>query len=179
MRLPSRLRLSRHGIWYFRFVLPDSLAALVGQKEIRRTLGTRCPKVAQHTAYRLSGRILPFVEVAKHAMTFDPNSIDPNSIRELLAKGLRIDVKAGIIEADHFETSPDPATAKREMESLENLTQAMRRDWLPETKALLADQDAELARHILGQPAKIPAANANWRFTPPCWRSVWRRMWRI
>lgn len=158
MRLPSRLRLSRHGIWYFRFVLPDSLAVLLGQKEIRRTLGTRCPKVAQHTAYRLSGRILPFIEVAKHAMTFDPNNIDPNSIRELLAKGLRINVKAGTIEADHFETSPDPAIAKREMESLESLTRAMR-EHSPETKALLAEEDAKLAAYVNSLANKAKCSN--------------------
>lgn len=118
MQLPSRLRLSRHGVWCFRLVLPEVLANAIGQKEIRRSLGTRCPIAAKLLAYRLSGKILPIVREAKKAMGFDPNSIDPKSVRELIAKGLVIDRKAGTLTAEYIETNPDPEIAAREFAAL-------------------------------------------------------------
>ncbi|WP_367185328.1 DUF6538 domain-containing protein [Rugamonas sp.] len=41
MLLPSYLRRSRHGIYYFRIVLPDRLALALGQRELVRSLGIR------------------------------------------------------------------------------------------------------------------------------------------
>jgi integrase len=118
MQLPSRLRLSRHGVWCFRLVLPEVLANAIGQKEIRKSLGTRCPIAAKLLAYRLSGKILPIVREAKKAMGFDPNSIDPKSVRELIVTGLVIDRKAGTLRAEYIETSSDPEIAAREFAAL-------------------------------------------------------------
>lgn len=115
MRLPSHLRLSRHGVWCFRLVLPDVLAVALGQKEMRRSLGTRCPLAAKLLSYRLSGKILPIIRETKRAMDFDPNSIDPTKVRELIVKGLEIDKRTGKIKADYIETNPDPIIAEREM----------------------------------------------------------------
>lgn len=47
MLLPSHLRRSRHGIYYFRVVLPAPLATLLGQRELVRSLGIRSPKLAK------------------------------------------------------------------------------------------------------------------------------------
>jgi hypothetical protein len=55
MQLSSHLRLSRHGVWCFRLVLPDSVAAVVGQREILKSLGTKRPEEARLKAY---GRLL-------------------------------------------------------------------------------------------------------------------------
>lgn len=52
--LPSRLSISRHGIFYFRIAVPSSLHAACGVKEIRRSLCTRDPKEAKSLAYALS-----------------------------------------------------------------------------------------------------------------------------
>lgn len=141
MRLPSHLRLSRHGVWCFRLVLPDVLAAALGQKEIRRSLGTRCPLTAKIIAYRLSGKILPIIRETKRAMEFDPNSIDPNKARELIIKGLDIDKRAGKIKADYIETNPDPVIAKRELAALSSM----------------ADPDEEVSPELLAYRANLRA----------------------
>ncbi len=52
-------------------------------------------------------------------MSFDPNSIDPSKVRELIAKGLVIDSQG--IRADYLETSTDPEVAKRELAALAEL----------------------------------------------------------
>jgi hypothetical protein len=42
MRIPTRLRLSRHGVYYFRNVVPKTVrAAFGGRREIKASLGTR------------------------------------------------------------------------------------------------------------------------------------------
>lgn len=51
-------------------------------------------------------------------MAFDPNSLDPSKVRELIAKGLVIDKQTGTIKADYIETSSDPEVAKRELQML-------------------------------------------------------------
>jgi hypothetical protein len=51
MRLPAHLKRSRHGIYYFRLVLPFPSRAFFGLKrEIRRSLGTREPDQAKLAA---------------------------------------------------------------------------------------------------------------------------------
>lgn len=40
MLLASHLRRSRHGIFYFRIVLPAPIAAILGQRELVRSLGS-------------------------------------------------------------------------------------------------------------------------------------------
>lgn len=44
--IPSYLLLSRHSVWYFRIVVPDSIRTLVGCREIRRSLKTRSKRHA-------------------------------------------------------------------------------------------------------------------------------------
>lgn len=120
MQLASHLRLSRCGIYQFRLVLPDNLAAIVGQKCIIQSLGTKRPEQARLAAYRLSARILPFVRALRRTVVFDPDSIDPKDVRELIVKNLKITADGGL-SADYIETSADPAVAEREMRHLERL----------------------------------------------------------
>ncbi len=47
MLLASHLRRSRHGIYYFRVILPAQIAAVLGQRELVRSLGIRSPKVTE------------------------------------------------------------------------------------------------------------------------------------
>jgi hypothetical protein len=54
MRLASHLRRSRHGVYSFRLVLPGSLRAVLGQTEIKRSLGTKSPVAVRLLAYALS-----------------------------------------------------------------------------------------------------------------------------
>ena len=122
MLLPSHLRVSRHGVFHFRLVLPSILAEAIGQKEIKRSLGTRQPEGAKLLAYGLSARMLPLVRLLSRAMTIDPNSIDPKSIKKLIAEGLVIE--NGVIRATRLETNPNPEISRREMEDLANLAKA-------------------------------------------------------
>lgn len=122
MQLPAHLRVSRHGVFQFRVVLPDALARVVGQKEIRRSLGTKRPEPARLAAYALSARMLPIVRTLSRAMAIDPNSIDPATVRKLIAEGLTIE--NGVIKATRLETHPDPAVARRELEGLAALAKA-------------------------------------------------------
>ena len=62
MLLASHLRRSRHGIYYFRIVLPDPIAAVLGQRELARSLGIRSPKLARQSGYQLSLQLTPILE---------------------------------------------------------------------------------------------------------------------
>ena len=67
MLLPSHLKISRHGVFNFRIVLPAPIAIAIGQREIKRSLHTRCPIEAKNNAYGLSARILPVIQWAPSA----------------------------------------------------------------------------------------------------------------
>ena len=106
MLLASHLARSRHGVFQFRVVLPDALALAIGQKEIRRSLGTREPEVARLAAYGLSAKIIPLVRSLSNAMASNPKDIDPDNIRETLnivgntGKRYELDLQRGIMKAD-------------------------------------------------------------------------------
>lgn len=121
MQLASHLRLSRCGIYQFRLVLPDNLAAIVGQKCIIQSLGTKRPEQARMAAYRLSARIIPFLRALRRTVAFDSDSIDRKNVRELIVKNLKITPDGGL-SADYIETSADPVVAEREMRHLERLS---------------------------------------------------------
>lgn len=122
MRLASHLRRSRHGVYSFRLVLPASLRAVLGQTEIKRSLGTKSPVVARLLAYELSARMLPIIEDARRFVAqFDPNNIDAQSIRRLIVEGLRIGAD-GSVSADRLETTPG-----REAEELREFTTMVER----------------------------------------------------
>ena len=68
MLLASHLRRSRHGIYYFRIVLPDPIAAVLGQRELARSLGIRSPKLARQSGYQLSLQLTPILEGLQRIM---------------------------------------------------------------------------------------------------------------
>lgn len=122
MLLPSHLRVTRHGVFQFRLVLPDTLAHALGQREFRRSLGTKRAEGAKLSAYALSARMLPLVRSLDRAMSIDPNSIDPKTVRQLIAENLVIE--NGVIKATRLETSKDPEVARRELQALGDLAKA-------------------------------------------------------
>lgn len=119
MRLPSHLMLSRHGIFYFRVVLPSHLRPYFGgQREIKRSLATRDPKLAKISAYSLYVNYQVALREAISKMAYQPKYLDPNDPSTFLgsldrisqfgvqieARGLRISLevdpnKAGDAEA--------------------------------------------------------------------------------
>lgn len=61
MRLPARLKRSRHGIFYFRLLIPKRLRhCFGGRAEIQHSLHTRDPHVARHWAINLAARLTEF-----------------------------------------------------------------------------------------------------------------------
>lgn len=57
MRLPARLHLSRHGIYYYRLVVPRHLRVSFGRCEYRCSLNTRDPHAAQQAAYAINAYV--------------------------------------------------------------------------------------------------------------------------
>jgi hypothetical protein len=72
-------------------------------------------------------------------MAFDPNSLDPSKIRELIVKGLVIDKRARTVKADHVETNPDLVIAARELAALSSM----------------ADPDEEVSPEVLAYRANL------------------------
>ena len=168
MLLASHLRRSRHGIYYFRIVLPDPIAAVLGQRELVRSLGIRSPKLARQSGYQLSLRLTPILERLQRIMAIDPNAIDPKNIKKLVVEGL-VFGSDGSMRAERVKTSDDPAIAQREMKALSDTATAWRQvhDF---TKGMddetFARREAEavklrdemLAMAATAQPATVPAS---------------------
>lgn len=125
MLLASHLRRSRHGIFYFRIVLPDPIAAVLGQRELVRSLGIRSPKLARKSGYQLSLQITPILERLQRIMAIDPNSIDPATVKKLVVEGIIFQPDGGM-RVDRVKTSDDPVIAKQEMKALEDTAVAWR-----------------------------------------------------
>ncbi len=126
MLLPSHLRRSRHGVYYFRIVLPDSIAAVLGQRELVRSLGIRSPKLARVSGYQISLRLTPILERLQLIMAIDPNSISPEDIKKLVVEGIVFQPDGGM-RVERVKTSDDPVVAKQEMKALEDTATAWRK----------------------------------------------------
>ena len=125
MLLASHLRRSRHGIFYFRIVLPAPIAAVLGQRELVRSLGIRSPKLARKSGYQLSLQITPIIEGLQRIMAIDPNSIDPATVKKLVVEGMVFQPDGGM-RVDRVKTSDDPVVAEREMKALGDTAVAWR-----------------------------------------------------
>lgn len=75
MKINSRLKRSRHGVYYYRFVIPKKLSSQFdGKREIKRSLGTKDPKLAQLYAHILAINLstdLPIMSLLKNANAFN------------------------------------------------------------------------------------------------------------
>ncbi len=126
MLLASHLRRSRHGIYYFRLILPAPIAAVLGQRELVRSLGIRSPKIARKSGYQLSIQLTPILERLQRIMAIDPNSINPKDIKKLVMEGLDFRPDGGM-RVDRVMTSNDPVVAKQEMKAMEDTAVAWRK----------------------------------------------------
>lgn len=83
MRLPTYIYRSRHGVYFFRIVVPQELReALSGQREIKRSLRTRDKRKALVQARSLALDLYP---VFAKAVAMTPKS-SPPSIEDVLAR---------------------------------------------------------------------------------------------
>ena len=150
MLLPSHLKTSRHGVFNFRVVLPAIIANVIGQREIKRSLHTRCPIEAKATAYGLSARILPILHRVKSIMAIDPNSIDTSNIKKLIVEGLVID-RSGV-RVKRMETSKNPKIMKQELAAFsENVGKK-----LGDFRSGLSPEDVDVLDAIEGKPPTHP-----------------------
>lgn len=124
MRLPSRLRRSRHGIYYFRVIIPKKLRLLVGgRRECLFSLATRDPREASQRSYALSAGVLAaFREVLSLMAGNDKNKKDG------LPSGIEGQIRKAIIDfhpdggLKRIETDPNnPQDAKQAQQLVEAL----------------------------------------------------------
>ncbi|MDP9154685.1 MAG: site-specific integrase [Pseudomonadota bacterium] len=162
MRLASHLRRSRHGVYSFRLVLPACLRAILGQTEIKRSLGTKSPTVARLLSYHLSAKMISIIEEAKHlAAQFDTDRIDAASIRKLIVEGLRIGAD-GSVSADRLETTPGrEAEELREFSTMVDRARSRigQRSAGEPTAAQIAERDALAAEIGLAPRTPIPSVD--------------------
>ena len=125
MLLASHLRRSRHGIYYFRLILPTPIAAVLGQRELVRSLGIRSPKIARKSGYQLSLQLTPILEGIQRIMAIDPNSISPKDIKKLVVEGLDFR-RDGSMGVERLITHNDPKIAEQEMETVRKTALAWR-----------------------------------------------------
>lgn len=104
MPLAAHLKISRHGIYYFRVVVPVSLRSKFGgRSEIKKSLGTRDPRIAKRFAYNLSSYVLALFDEIRPMAGYNPNRFNPNdpSTWPTESKGkYEIDLQRGIFKAD-------------------------------------------------------------------------------
>jgi hypothetical protein len=99
MRLPARLKLSKHGVYNFRYVVPQRLRAVFGRSEIKKSLGTRDPVVARQLAYAMNARLVEELRSLGEVMSDhkkNPAGLPPNlSIATWTLKPGEISAKPG------------------------------------------------------------------------------------
>lgn len=59
-KAPSYLLLSRHSVYYFRIVVPESIRSLVGHRELHRSLQAKCKREALIRSRELLGQVQRF-----------------------------------------------------------------------------------------------------------------------
>jgi len=115
VKLASHLRCSRHGIYYFRLVLPPAIAVKAGQYEIQHSLGTRCPKEAKMIGYQIWAYLGERIQIMERYMANNPINIDPKDVKKLLIQGLSVRPD-GAFTVEKLVTSDDPVVATKEIE---------------------------------------------------------------
>lgn len=113
MPLAAHLKVSRHGVYYFRVVIPISLRpAFGGRCEIKKSLSTRDPRVAKRFAYNLSSYVLSLFDEVRQMPDFSPKRFNPD-----LFQKYEIDTERGIFKAD----SSIPRDHENMMEAIEKI----------------------------------------------------------
>jgi len=143
MFLPSHIRRSRHGVFYYRLVFPRVVAEALGQAEALRSLHTKCPVDAKILGYQISATLVPILRSLRRIMTIDPKRFNPKEIRKLTIEELAL--PSGI-KLRNLKTSDNPKTAKLELETLRSVFDADKagKQRSPEALAKLAAEEQVL-----------------------------------
>jgi len=118
MFLSSHLRLSRHGVYYFRLVLPVGLREAFGKREIIHSLRTKCPRVAKLAAGVLSSRLAINRAQGLSSLEKAIKEMRPQNVMELKFGAIRL--RDGT-ELRDVSISDDPALQGQDLEALSAL----------------------------------------------------------
>lgn len=114
MRIPTHLRQSRHGIFFFRIVVPKALRPLFdGRSEIKRSLHTREIRVALVQARQMSLAAYQLFDLVKCSMApiIDPNDPStwlPKNVKGKFEYTIEEDLNAGTRKVQ-IKTDPNSA----------------------------------------------------------------------
>lgn len=143
MPLPSHLVKTHHGVYHFRQTVPQNLRPLFGQREIKFSLGTKCPQAAKRAAYSSSAKVCSLFELAKDQTVSAP------TVQEILAKlksgearTYEIDIPGfGRIQADGVEDHQRALETLKQIEQIGALPSGTKQEPLapssePEAKSI-------------------------------------------
>lgn len=127
-----RLRQSRHGVFVFRYLVPNEFQQDLGKKELRRSLRTKNPAIARLLALNLNVAI-------ERAIRYLSPSVAMDEIKRLLAAGTH----GWILRTKNLEFSTD-GTAQDSQDLAERLTTGELRT--------LVDKEIEAGNRVFVQP---------------------------
>jgi integrase/predicted transcriptional regulator len=172
IRIPTHIQKSRHGIYFFRIVVPSALReALDGRGEIKKSLRTRDLRVAMRMARPLALNAYELFDRVERAMSEPtPESILANldAVRELKKSGSVTlpDGTTHSFEVEENDTAnPAKMAAFREVvsESKQELADAVARyrEKPVEVSDAMRDYQAREAKEMAAFKAGLPNANAS------------------
>lgn len=153
MKLCSHLMLSRHGIYYFRCIIPKVLRPLYsGKTEFKYSLNTRCPVTAKRESYILSAETAHLFDKAKKTMSrYDPKNFNPKDMSTWLTKSDKLrDYK--ITESNgafNVEVDPNnPNDHQYAMEALDRLMANRAPTQTPKSQSQAINLSAGIKKYI-------------------------------
>lgn len=100
INLAHHLKVSRHGVFYFRMAVPAALRPYIGKREVIKSLRTRDPATARKLAYTFASHTYEWFST----MAYDPKRFDPFDVSTFpTAKEIRpyeIDLARGILKSE-------------------------------------------------------------------------------
>lgn len=135
MRMPSHIKISRHGIYYFRIVIPQRLRLyFFGKLEIKKSLKTTVWRSARMQARLLTLRAeWAFGEAERQRMAGNPPNTESDDFFGLI---LNLDLKSGklLIESD----PNNPEDGEQAIRAMQALAPTLSGLHMPEASALAA-----------------------------------------
>ena len=148
----STAYLQRHpsGIYYFRIAIPQALKSLLSQRELKTSLRTRDPVIAQRTAQVLALEAEHlFNRIENHCMPKDPK------IEIGLTIGRFYKQPDGTIEMEGVELDPDKAD--EELRLFKGLTQSP-----PEGTPTIKAKDSSTLEEVIVQYCEEKTREGSW-----------------
>ena len=135
MRMPSHIKISRHGIYYFRITIPQRLRPCFGGKlEIKKSLQTTVWRIARMQARLLALRAeWAFGEAERQQMAGSPPNINSDQFFGLI---LNVDLKSGTLRVESDPNNPEDG--KLALRAVQELAPALAASRFPDAAAMTA-----------------------------------------